>query len=287
MTVKKPIRSATAGVILIIVSVLALNIIKEGFRTGITAEWLIANMICIALSVPATILARHLLARDADPILKDSHSKIVLFLRPFHADASLPKWLTPGDLNYEQELGYCLTNVGKLVAVGKPGERFATAGAARTYLHHDEWKDRVAELIRRAELVIICPGLNEGVEWEISTTLSLKSLRHILFFFPGGSDYLNTLASSPIPVIQDLLRQPIGKARLAWFDDDGCVKTLGYEGPSRWARYQKYCNKWTDAPIYLEALQPVLTRFGARPGFAMRFMYYTPYIYVAILLSFV
>ena len=91
-----------------------------------------------------------------------------------------------------------LKNVGPLVAVGKPiveeEEQLPPLGAARLYLPHDEWKDRVAELMSISRLVIIetgtissqhniiYPEYTEGLKWEMSTA-SAEPRKLLLSFF--------------------------------------------------------------------------------------------------------
>lgn len=56
---------------------------------------------------------------------------------------------------------------GPVIAIGKPGERLQSPGAARVYLDDSQWQESIAAELRRAQAVVVQPGLTEGVRWEL------------------------------------------------------------------------------------------------------------------------
>ncbi len=57
--------------------------------------------------------------------------------------------------------------IGDLIAIGEPGEELPKPGAARVYISHDGWQDRVEAEIRKARLVVVRAGKTPGVFWEL------------------------------------------------------------------------------------------------------------------------
>lgn len=75
----------------------------------------------------------------------------------------------------EEQLVRALEPLGPMIAVGNPKEAFPTPGAARLYLGHAEWQERVTEMIREAALVIVQPAETEGVWWEMGAAMRHQS----------------------------------------------------------------------------------------------------------------
>ena len=58
--------------------------------------------------------------------------------------------------------------IGPVIAIGRPGERLPSLGAARFYVSHDRWQETVAAILRVAQLVVWTTGTTDGLRWEIS-----------------------------------------------------------------------------------------------------------------------
>jgi hypothetical protein len=63
----------------------------------------------------------------------------------------------------EEALVDLLRPFGELVAIGRPGERLPTPGAARIYTSDEEWKDVVKRQMRATRLVVIRAAVGENV----------------------------------------------------------------------------------------------------------------------------
>jgi hypothetical protein len=71
----------------------------------------------------------------------------------------------------EQQMAAFFRHYGTFVAIGKPGERFATTGALRMYVSNNEWKATVEELLRESLIVVLQPASTEGIWWEVERSI--------------------------------------------------------------------------------------------------------------------
>lgn len=156
--------------------------------------WVTVNLVQLGrrLQVPG---AAAVLARDSRPP--------VLYLRSFRDDdathRSFERWLLR--VNYrseEEELAATFADVGPLVAVGRPGEVLPHLGAARFYFRDDEWKDRVAELLSKASVVLLRVGGSRGLIWELERALrTLPPQKLALLLGPNANWETLLRAASP------------------------------------------------------------------------------------------
>jgi hypothetical protein len=100
----------------------------------------------------------------------------VLYLRAFEADRSVLRYvawsfllprLVSGLITEEEQLRDVLRPFGDLVAIGRPGEKLPTPGAARLYASDAEWQSVVSDQMRSAALVVIRAGRGRGLLWEL------------------------------------------------------------------------------------------------------------------------
>lgn len=73
------------------------------------------------------------------------------------------------------------TPYGPLVALGNPGDPFPPYGAARGYFKHKDWKQAVADLAARAEVIVFCVDRSDGVKWEIAHIAAEGLIKKTLF----------------------------------------------------------------------------------------------------------
>ena len=86
----------------------------------------------------------------------------------------------------EQEMARILQRLGPVVAIGKPGEPLPELGAARLYVAHERWQERVGELMRAASLVVIRVGASAGVLWEIKQAPASVPHQRLVLAFLGA-----------------------------------------------------------------------------------------------------
>ena len=88
-------------------------------------------------------------------------------------------------LTEEEQLAQVVNQaLGPFVAVGKPGEPLPELGAARLYVTDDEWQTTVADLMRRASLVILRAGETEGFWWEVQRAVTELRPQQLVFLIP-------------------------------------------------------------------------------------------------------
>jgi hypothetical protein len=132
-------------------------------------------------------------ARSAqDQLRRPARRHPVLYLRSFPLDAKLATPSLPEILlglvplaDAEQTLTREMRKVGPVIAIGRPGEALPALGAARFYVSHERWKEKVADVVRVAELVVWATGVTEGLRWEISHLIeSLPPEKLVLWAHP-------------------------------------------------------------------------------------------------------
>lgn len=95
----------------------------------------------------------------------------------------------------EQQMASFFRRYGFFVAIGKPGEKFATTGAARMYVGNDEWQQTVAELLDEARIVLLQPSRTEGIWWEVEKVMSTVDPRRTLMCMVNYRDRQNDYES--------------------------------------------------------------------------------------------
>jgi hypothetical protein len=90
----------------------------------------------------------------------------------------------------EEDLVDQLIQCGPVVAIGKPGEKLQTLGAARMYVDDAEWQAVVLGLIKKAGLIILRPGRSAGFWWEVKQVREIAAPKNVVFYFASGDDLL-------------------------------------------------------------------------------------------------
>lgn len=155
--------------------------------------------------------ARQKLAARADAVLADDRRPPILFVRSFVGDSGdgaessePPLWLLPFapviwliwsvvvQRTQEERLFSQLVEFGPCVAVGRPGEALPELGFFRLYADEHQWHDVVAQLLERAQLVIVrASRLTDAVAWELDTIVKNVAPERVLVLLPfvlAGAD---------------------------------------------------------------------------------------------------
>jgi hypothetical protein len=131
--------------------------------------------------------ARRLSSHGALDLLLHGRGPFFLYLRPFVADRENPttqemfEHAVTGRRDVgEEDLARMLRRTGPLLALGRPGETLPPLGARRFYVtpapadresETKTWRAVITALARQARLVILRPGVSEGVHWEYGLCL--------------------------------------------------------------------------------------------------------------------
>ena len=130
--------------------------------------------------------AKRYNTQGADTLLGSSTRPYVLLLRSFEIDAD--GFFAHAYRTLDQEITSSLKSIGPVIAAGKPGESRPPLGAARAYLTGLDWKEAVVELIQKAGVVVIIPGLSKGVVWETLVSINSIPPERILIALPQPND---------------------------------------------------------------------------------------------------
>ncbi|WP_405730861.1 hypothetical protein OG885_14085 [Streptomyces sp. NBC_00028] len=168
----------------------------------------------MAAVVAGSRLARHGRRHTARVLERPEElpdRKFTLYLRPFDVDHTLNKVMqapraslrervthTSGR-TFEEALARGLRRrFGRVVAVGKPGERLPLPGADRFYLPLAEWQAPVSGLIGRARVVALVTGASAGTLWELTECMRLlPPERLLLLVFSDEMEYEAFRAAVP------------------------------------------------------------------------------------------
>lgn len=161
-----------------------------------------AGLVLLLVSRRLRVRGRRHRARVITSFEELHGERYVLYLRPFVLDqrASQPLPEAPGlwtrsplelpGLTLEGFLVHQLREVGRVVAVGQPGERLPPLGAERGYLPLRDWQPTVSELIRGAHVVVLSVGPAAGTVWEYTEALRvLDPRRLVLLVFCNPAEY--------------------------------------------------------------------------------------------------
>ncbi len=141
---------------------------------------------------------RHLALSMQDSLAADPRPP-VLYLRSFGADKSAGRIPTGGllrhiglsaslfDLKTEEELiAQAFNEIGPVVCIGKPGEKLPELGAARVYVSHEEWQQKVHDFMTKAKLVVMRLGDTPGFWWEVERSVKAIEPTRLLLLVPFG-----------------------------------------------------------------------------------------------------
>jgi len=157
---------------------------------------------------------RRIAAPSNEIRAKDARA-VLLFLRSFAADdiMSLGKgWrrIFTAGRRFEEEVTELLWQWGPVVAIGQPREKIPRLGAAREYVAHANWQERVAQLVQEARLVLLMVGKTPGLAWEVSHVASHGAEGKLVLVFPP-------LKKKMVAGRWEIFRKEVAQS-VAWFD---------------------------------------------------------------------
>lgn len=167
----------------------------------------------------------------------------VILLRSFSDDCTMIhsrfRWsslvLRGRTRTFEEVLTDMVGYYGPVIAIGRPGEPLPPAGAAREYVAHDAWKDRVKSYLAEAVMVVVVLGRSEGVAWEYARLVEQGCLGKTLLVMPPGEAHAQErwnifVTATKLSLQPPLLPKCVNELRVAAFhkgsEDTTC--RLGY-----------------------------------------------------------
>jgi hypothetical protein len=113
----------------------------------------------------------------------------VLYLRPFMLDEGsgglIRRMIFGGGMwpvlfSVEEQLADAVASIGPLVAIGKPDEQLPTPGAVRHYFGDTTWQTVVQNWLSKARVIILRPGMSEGLWWELKEAVAAMPAESLL-----------------------------------------------------------------------------------------------------------
>ena len=77
---------------------------------------------------------------------------------------------------------------GRLVALGRPGERLPELGAVRTYYPMHGWQEAVLQTAARAKAIVVIAGLGDALSWEMRQLRELGLITKVLVVIPPDNE---------------------------------------------------------------------------------------------------
>ena len=272
-----------AGVVAVLLGVLMTRFYAQAIRgaieQGLRSGWSraiggigAAALVIAVVSLFVFMLRRRMqtLQEQLDPLeptelIRRAGRAPILYLRSFEVDSrGGMRSIEP----YERLLRAVFEPIGPLIAIGRPGERLQSLGAARLYVG-DDWREIVHHLMRQSRLVILRIGETEGFWWEVEQVASRLPRQNILFFLPKDRDSASrrrlyqAFRDRAAPLFGGLLPEALDDAEFLGFDPDGRPRLCVPREP-RW-RTDLLCGGPTaNAAIHRQALAPLAERLGER-----------------------
>jgi ryanodine receptor 2 len=114
-------------------------------------------------------------ASAEDELERPDARRPILYLRSFQLDDRINKRTLSErflgaypSATAEQTLTKALRKTGPTIAIGRPDERLPALGAARFYVSHDRWQQKVQDVAAESQFVVWATGTTEGLRWEIA-----------------------------------------------------------------------------------------------------------------------
>jgi hypothetical protein len=202
---------------------------------------------------------------SAEELLKRDTRPHVLYLRSFKDDETTSRLLNLS--SEEQELALTLFEIGPFIAFGEPGEESPDPGAARMYVDHEHWQQKMEGLMTNARLVVGRIANSESFSWEMRAARRVLKPERLLLLLPeDGEEYekFKRQAGGVFPrlpehkfQLQGRRKSHISSEGLIYFQSDWTPRLQRLK-PARLRQ-----NYWVPGvPIMKLALQPVFKQLG-------------------------
>jgi hypothetical protein len=141
--------------------------ILVGFRGGIVGALLLSG------AWGLVNFGKRLRVLSATSVMKGDKRPPVLYLRSFdddnrtsHLRRRMEHLRRP--ISDEELLVHSIRTLGPVVAIGRPGERIATLGAARMYVKDADWQQTVRSLMLQSQAIVFRASVSSGLLWELA-----------------------------------------------------------------------------------------------------------------------
>ena len=120
---------------------------------------------------------------------------LVLYLSNYHPLRMFKLLFSRQRDSSEEQMARFFERYGAFVAIGRPGERFATTGATRMYVGNEEWQGVVEGLLNESQIVLLQPAATEGIWWEVERSIRMVRPERLLLCMVNYRDQQNSYES--------------------------------------------------------------------------------------------
>jgi hypothetical protein len=167
-------------------------------------------------------VSRRFGSKSAEQRREDDPRPPVLLLRAFAADNAT---FVQDQVTLEEAIEPVLSALGPVVAIGRPGEWLAPAGAGREYVAEEAWRGRVDELMREASMIVLLVGSGRSLAWEFQQIVERGRLATTLLVMPPpfnrAKEWAAFVANLPADLAARLPRIDPKKTLYVFFEPDG------------------------------------------------------------------
>ncbi len=118
-------------------------------------------------------------------------SSVKLFVWVVHPVKLIKMFLNLETYTAEELLASAFRPCGPFVAIGRPGDYFATSGADRMYVDDAAWQDVVLDYLKTSQAVILQPAETDGVRWEMERVFAQVPRHRVLLSLLNFKDRPN------------------------------------------------------------------------------------------------
>jgi hypothetical protein len=275
-----------AGIGLTLLGLVCVGIGRRTITSGQGLAYALATAVVGALLVPFgvsifnygrrinPVIAAETVTRGRRTVSRD-HRSPVLYLRAFKEDSSQPVIPVPSphipmtSATEEEQLARVLTEIGPVIAIGRPGEELPHLGAVRRYLADDEWRAEVCALMLKARLVVLRAGTgSESFWWEVERAAQLVRPERLVLLVPVDEREFETFRHQSQKLLPRQLPPCTSKKPLLW---DLSLKGLCYFAPDWTPHYMSLRGLplvgrgdllMPYRPAFKIALRPVFAQLG-------------------------
>jgi hypothetical protein len=206
----------------------------EAVKTRDAVEVLLTaafNVALLAISGGIMAFGKKLATIDASDLIRQN-DRILLYLRSFASDEDSVRSANVALASFqgsplrffitaEERLAALFGRIGPFVALGRPGERLPTLGAARLYVDGHDWRRTVDRLMRRSDMIVFRASHSSNFWDEVHLAATIAEPRRLLFWFPECRreeyELFCKRAHGVIPaVLPDSAKRPL----FLYFEDD-------------------------------------------------------------------
>jgi len=211
----------------------------EQFRSH-SLDYVMIGGLIVMYPVAFVLRACEVSQNTSRPANLRASESVVLFLRSFRTEGAFRDesgfFVGTRVLSEEENVAeiFRAPDLGKFVALARPGERAQELGADRIDIGMRDWQEVVLRLLDRANAIVMRLGNSESLLWELDVVVRSGKLQQTLFMVPAAAS-ADGMKQEYDDLIQKILNRPDyprfpttlnSRARFLYFDREGTPQVL-------------------------------------------------------------